>query len=315
MKHIVCLFTLAIFLVGCNDSTGGGQGALMLTVTPTPEPHPDAQYYADEFDVSLEEASSRLAMQESIGELGAALEQEQSETFAGLWIQHEPEYRVIVAFTRDGEETLRPYINGKPFAHLIELRTFQYTLAELTSIQEEVTYSIVDLGVTFSSGVYVQDNAVVIEVGNKEQFMTLLAEQNIELPPSVVVRQSGPAGGSIFASVAEYEAPDGRIIRLPKQASGGVEMAALMQGSLIEENGCLRVSVPDGDSYLIIWRYDHTIKFDGDQILVLNGDGEVVGRENEPFAMGGGESTRVDPLHQLDGCPGPYWIGGGDAPP
>jgi hypothetical protein len=50
------------------------------------------------------------------------LEQNEGGTFAGLWIQHEPAYRVRVAFNRDGEETIRPYVGGTPLAGLIKVR-------------------------------------------------------------------------------------------------------------------------------------------------------------------------------------------------
>ncbi len=68
--------------------------------------------YAKDQDVPLEEAVRRLQLQESVGKLGAELEANERDTFAGLWIEHEPEYRVVAAFTRDGEETIRPYVEG-----------------------------------------------------------------------------------------------------------------------------------------------------------------------------------------------------------
>jgi hypothetical protein len=83
--------------------------------------------------------TERLALQDEIGELGAALEANEADTFAGLWIEHEPEYRVVVAFVGDaGEEVIRPYLQTYPaLADIIELRTAQYTLAELLAAQQE----------------------------------------------------------------------------------------------------------------------------------------------------------------------------------
>ena len=65
---------------------------------------------------------SATLQQDAAGILGAALEQYEAETFAGLWLQHEPEYRVVVAFTRDGEKTIRPYVADTPLANLILAR-------------------------------------------------------------------------------------------------------------------------------------------------------------------------------------------------
>ena len=70
----------------------------------------DAQQYAEEMGVDVEEAMRRLALQDPIGELNATLAARESDTFGGLWVEHQPEYKVVVLFTRNGEETLRPLV-------------------------------------------------------------------------------------------------------------------------------------------------------------------------------------------------------------
>jgi hypothetical protein len=82
----------------------------------------DAQEYVKRFGVSLEEAYYRLDLQEAIGKLGAELMVSEADSYAGMWIQHEPDYRVIVRFTERGEETLLPYLADSPLAGLVEVR-------------------------------------------------------------------------------------------------------------------------------------------------------------------------------------------------
>lgn len=66
----------------------------------------DAHWYAERFGVSHEEAVHRLRLQGAIGELDSALRSER-RTFAGLWIEHEPVFQIVVAFTvADGTEIL-----------------------------------------------------------------------------------------------------------------------------------------------------------------------------------------------------------------
>jgi hypothetical protein len=60
----------------------------------------DAEAYSKRFGVSKDEALQQLGTQDEIGELNATLEREQAETFSGLWIQHEPKYRIVVATPR-----------------------------------------------------------------------------------------------------------------------------------------------------------------------------------------------------------------------
>ena len=50
------------------------------------------------------------------------MEANEQPTFGGLWIQHKPEFKAVVAFTRDGEETVRPYIQGTSLADMVEVR-------------------------------------------------------------------------------------------------------------------------------------------------------------------------------------------------
>lgn len=75
--------------------------------------------YARAYCVSVEEAERRMAIQlrdsigpktepgrpprpprDSIGAINGTLQEKEAGTFAGLWIQHRPDYRVVVAFTK-----------------------------------------------------------------------------------------------------------------------------------------------------------------------------------------------------------------------
>jgi hypothetical protein len=99
------------------------------------EPQPDtslqedphmiiAKGYALRYGVSIDEALLRLELQNSFPELEPQLESNEPATFGGLWIQHEPEYKIVVAFTRDGEKTIARYSDYIPIktAPFIEVR-------------------------------------------------------------------------------------------------------------------------------------------------------------------------------------------------
>ncbi len=82
----------------------------------------DAQYYAKDYGVELSEAIRRLTLQEPIGKLGATLESNEAGALGGFWIQHEREYRVVAAFTKDGEKTMATYVQDGPLLDIIEVR-------------------------------------------------------------------------------------------------------------------------------------------------------------------------------------------------
>jgi hypothetical protein len=146
-----------------------------------------AQQYADEQGISLDEAIHRLSLQGEISELSGALEANERETFAGLWIQHQPEYRVVVRFTEGGEETIRRYVEGGPLAELIELRPAELTLDELRAIQDEVTDLALELGILATAGINVQEG--VVELGITDQ--AKLEASGATLPDHVVVSVVG----------------------------------------------------------------------------------------------------------------------------
>lgn len=119
-------------------------------------------WYARDMCVSLAEARRRMDVQhrdavgprtepgpppppppDSIGAVMMAGRNQEAATFAGLWIEHQPTYRVVVAFTQDAAATLAKYTDDpvfvpldRPGPTLAELRATQKTIwQELTAIQ------------------------------------------------------------------------------------------------------------------------------------------------------------------------------------
>lgn len=124
---LVAAFTLAVLVVGVFAGTPSAQTSPNGPAATTPKLNgndplvQDAKMYAAEYGVPLEEAVRRLRLQGPIGALDRELIMEERGTYAGLWIQHEPVYRVIARFTRDGERTIRPYAEGRPLEGLVEV--------------------------------------------------------------------------------------------------------------------------------------------------------------------------------------------------
>ena len=143
--------------------------------------------YADRFGIDLEEAITRLTLQEPIGVLGAELEAREADTLAGLWIQHEPEYRVVVAFTRDGESTIGKYVQDGPLADIIEVRTADATLRDLKQAQSKASQIVAGVGFQLSSGINVIENRVEIYTSDRAQLEEALREGGKTLPAHVQI--------------------------------------------------------------------------------------------------------------------------------
>lgn len=147
----------------------------------------DAQWYAEQYGVELSEAITRLTLQEPIGKMGAAIEANEKDTFAGLWIQHEPDYRVVVAFTKDGESTVLKYIRDERLREIIEVRTAEATLRYLQDAQTEASRLVRGLGFQTASGINVFENRVEIYATDRTALEEALLQSGKTLPDHVVI--------------------------------------------------------------------------------------------------------------------------------
>ena len=99
----------------------------------------------------------------------------------------------------------------------------------------------------------------------------------------------------------------------PVQKESGLEqMLALLEGRLELVDGYLRVVHSHG-SYLAIWPHGFSVRAEGSEIQVLDGDDQVVAIVGETIKVGGGETTaEVVELYigksLPDDCVGPFWI-------
>lgn len=176
----VATLALAVFVARCG-SPSVPEMPLSGTATPSHEMieggldvlspeeslREDAEAYAKRYGVTLEEAIERLQFQEGIGELNAALQADEADSFGGLWIEHEPDFRIIALFTRNGEKTIRAYLAGKPFAQQVEVCEARYTLAELETIYAQAADELAKLDFDVNTSLDVSSNRVEVTVSDR----------------------------------------------------------------------------------------------------------------------------------------------------
>ena len=307
-KWIVLL--LSLFIVGCTPYTA------VSHPLPTPIPLPpttdaiwvDAQFMANDFDISVEEAVRQAMSQESIGLLNATLEENESKTFSGLWIEQKPTYQVFVAFTKNGEKTLRPYLEEYPIPAPITVQEVAYTLAELQTLQTAVSNHIAIVQFPHTSSVNVQKNRVDLLITDEALFNETLQAAGVTLPENVELI-------AIYEPLAEPLAvtavPD---IHMPQpKIRSTMIMQALTIGNLEVVDGCLRI-VGDHESYLVIWQTDTFLNDNNGTLEIWDRDGKVVAIVGEAIAMGGGEGPapqdRILKEPRPAECTGPFWYMG-----
>ncbi len=267
----------------------------------------DAEAYAEDQDIPLDEAIEQLRLQDPVGELSAVLEERESDVFGGLWIEHEPEHKVVVLVTGDQERIRHQYIEGGPLEDTVELRKAESTLEQLKAAQASTMVVLETAGSRADTGIDVKQNCVSLYVADPEELQTKLDEAGVALPDRVCVTPTGP-----YPEAPPLDPPPG--IVFPRQAPPEglrAEMAALLIGELTEEDGCLRVG-EKGESSLVIWPCDHTVTATEDgTVQIRDGDGNVVAEVGDIVRLGGGQVPTVDNLAGTeipDRCGGPYWI-------
>ena len=147
----------------------------------------DAEYMAADLGITVEDATTRLQSQGAIGELNAALAERERDNFSGLWIEQTPEYRVVVAFTRDGQETIKPYIVNTAFESTIQVERAEVTLAELETIQQTVMHLLQAFSPAYHTATNIPENRVEIYVADADKWGADLSSIGQDLPEHVVV--------------------------------------------------------------------------------------------------------------------------------
>lgn len=148
----------------------------------------DARSYAADYGVDVDEAVRRLQLQETIGDLDAKLESNEASTFGGLWIEHGPaksDFKVMVRFTRNGEQTLQEYgkyVANGPLSGMVEVRGAEATLATLKSKRDQAVDDLARLGVSVDSGINIRENKAEIYVVERGRLDTAMSENHITLP-------------------------------------------------------------------------------------------------------------------------------------
>ncbi len=230
----------------------------------------------------------RMQWQETIGDVQPVLMADLPGTYGGLWVEEQPDYRIVIALTEGDIETIRPYLAGYEWADFVEVQPVNYTLEELRADQIVASQAAETVQVLATTAVDIVNNRVELIVGNPGLFYTDLDQAGIELPESVVVLASDPDGelpDTNRGVMLEAIISDDRLIYLPVQPPSESSMAALMEGTLVEVDGCLRIEDDHyADGWLVLWPFGSDIRVDDDRIEVINRNGQPVARVGERLA-------------------------------
>lgn len=138
------------------------------TSAPTTAVQRDIDAYAQAYGVSAQEALRRLQIQEAAGVLNARLIEDEVATFAGLYIEHTPQLRVVARFTRDAERTLAHHVGKGTLASVAQAQSAEVPLAQLVAEQAAAYESVRASGIPVSGSINLKDNRAEIHVESKD---------------------------------------------------------------------------------------------------------------------------------------------------
>jgi hypothetical protein len=304
---LIILFVGLFLLKTRSESTNA---LIQATLANTRLSNPDAEIYAKNAGISVDEANRQFQISDTAGILQADLIANEADTFAGLWIEHSPEFKVVVLFTGNPRKTIKPYLEKeymtKELAAVLDLRTAKVSLAELETTQEKLLSSLRDLRVRFELELNTMENNIKLGIGEDDKPSFDLAVQNGSLQvPDYVIVETIPQLGIMEPSLGDHFPqtinPPTAYLDLP-----------LLQGKLLFEHGCLRVrpakDLLGGDSFLLIWYSKFSTRTVNGVVQVIDSStGEVLASVGDTIEMGDNGDT-INPLKEPipEECTGPY---------
>lgn len=132
-------------------------------------PTDDAEIYAKNMGVSVEEALRRFHLQDVAGDLEAKISVGEAETFAGLWVEHTPEFRIVVLFTaKNADEIIEPYLTTE-IMEVVDVSTTKISLKDLQDAQNELLSSLTNLKILAETEINIYENRIKLYVVENER--------------------------------------------------------------------------------------------------------------------------------------------------
>ena len=132
-----------------------------------------AHTYSQRYQVSPPEAQRRLTLARQAGLLGQRLERERPGTFAGLYVEHQPEFRVIAQFTSNARAELAAYTDNPIYI----ARSAPRSIALLLAVNRDIAEQLQQAGLEFESALDIKSSEVNVYVRDPELALQRLPQR------------------------------------------------------------------------------------------------------------------------------------------
>jgi streptogrisin D len=291
---------------------------------------PGQIYLMDAHGLSAAEAQERLLLQEQVSATAASLAQKYPDDFGGVWIEHDPVYRIVVAFKNAEQRSAVRETIPPAQRRYVQIRNVRNSVKEREAIADRIIAAVGSLGIPYVSYYEHRSDDVVIEVAADESIGRIRQALPSDLQSSVkIIRGAIPQPMQATGSVAgDYVYPG----FWWSQTSGGAYSCSFSFAAKDSQNreGILTGGhCPKTNAYLYrgnptphwislaltsIDYYGYGTKFDyrfyrtapmgtGAWLWFDNSSTKIKGTENDGTALGSQSSANVIAGYPADG----YW--------
>lgn len=247
------------------------------------------------------------------GSLQVLLRDKEPDTFAGLWIQHQPTYGVAVAFTRNAAATLAKYTSDPIY---IPVERPGPTLIELRAAQDRIVNDLIRLGFAwYGAGSNETTGTVEIDLAQEAgPIRAAAARGEIDLPDYVILKEPPPfplaapprpAGDSRVRSFPQF----------PNRTDGGISTLVGVEdvpARLELKDGCLWLYPEGEEAKIAVWEQHAALDLtDPDRVAVMNRFSGAKVFAGTRVVLSGLQPNEVTPPGNVvgnKGCPGPYRV-------
>ena len=184
----------------------------------------------------MEKEMQQMQFQETNSEIRPLLMADFPDIYGGLWVEQNPEYRIVIALTEGDLETIQSYLEGFDWADFVEVQPVTYTPEELKADEVIPNQTANSIQVSAITTVDIINNRVDFIVENPGIVFIDLIQAGFDLPESVVVLATDPEGelpDTIRGIILEAIASNDRPIYLPCQPPGEAREITLIEGKLV----------------------------------------------------------------------------------
>ena len=140
---------------------------------------PEVQWYADHYHVGLDEAVRRLRLQDTIDDMDANIRKDYDNIFAGIYIQHEPEYKVVVQFARTIPQNVHRLIPDELQNDVI-LQKVRFSLNELEKARSSSVALLGKKGIHAISDIDTPNNMAILSVDSSSVINKFSSAEAVE---------------------------------------------------------------------------------------------------------------------------------------